>query len=413
MLRRALVHSWLIPTIALFSTSALAASVAAPDREPLGIFGGAPSESCGWPTTVFVDGCTGTLVHPEVVVFAAHCMFFAGGQSPPAVGFGEDTSSLTRTVATGSCSMFPGWTPDDPNLGADVAFCVLAEPVNDVPIVPILMGCETEVLTPGQEITLVGFGNTDQGSFGIKHEVVTTINGPENSTEVNVGGNGTSSCNGDSGGPAYVQLEDGSWRVFGITSRGTSPDCAQPSIYGLIPAHTEWIEEASGIDITPCHDANGQWNPTEACTEFPLSPGFGESSWEEGCAMSRLSGPAATCGDAFGEEPGTTGGETDASTGSPGETTDGPGSSTGEAGDTGDAGGTADASSGDGTTSPSTSTSTSTGDPAQTDTEATATDGAAEDTDKSGCGCTATPGAPTWMSVMFGLLLFRRRRSVG
>jgi secreted trypsin-like serine protease len=38
--------------------------------------------------------------------------------------------------------------------------------------------------------------------------------------EINIGGGGKDSCNGDSGGPVYVELPGGGWRVFGITSYG-------------------------------------------------------------------------------------------------------------------------------------------------------------------------------------------------
>lgn len=29
------------------------------------------------------------------------------------------------------------------------------------------------------------------------------------------------------------------------------------------------LEDTAGVDITPCHDADGTWNPTSACDEFP------------------------------------------------------------------------------------------------------------------------------------------------
>jgi hypothetical protein len=308
-----------LPLLVL-SATAHARALTDPPTPPQPIWGGTAVEECGWPTTVFVDGCTGTLVHPELVVFAAHCMFFSGGPGPATVAFGESSGAPSRELPTAGCTMFPGWVPDETSFGNDIAFCRLAEPVLDVPIVPILMGCETDVLQPDQAITLVGFGITDRGALGIKHEVVTTINGFEG-PEINVGGGGTSSCNGDSGGPAYVQLADGSWRVFGVTSRGVSGSCADPSIYGLLHPHAQWLEDETALDITPCHDADGTWNPTETCAQFPLTPAVGETDWAQGCTSLRLGPPSATCGEPFTEDPGTTG---DADTGldeSAGETT--------------------------------------------------------------------------------------------
>ena len=53
----------------------------------------------------------------------------------------------------------------------DFAFCKLAQPVTNVEIVPILMGCETSILAPGTEIVLAGFGQTENGGVGQKREV--------------------------------------------------------------------------------------------------------------------------------------------------------------------------------------------------------------------------------------------------
>lgn len=375
----------------LLSTTAHARAVTGAAPPPQPIWGGTVVEECGWPTTVYMDGCTGTLVHPEVVVFASHCMFFSGGSGPAFASFGETIDQPARQVATQSCTMFPGWVPDESGLGKDVAFCVLAEPILDVPIVPILMGCEAEVLAPGQEITLVGYGVTNNGSAGIKNEVVTTVNALEGAAEVNVGGNGTSSCNGDSGGPAYVRLPDGGWRVFGVTSRGVSGSCADASIYGLIHRHVQWIEDGSGIDVTPCHDADGTWNPSEACTEFPLDPGLGAAGWRAGCAAGRLSGPSITCGDPFEEEEGTgTTGEADTGLD---ESTSGSSSS-----DTGLLEGTAT----DSSTGIAVESSSSTSD---------GTDTAGADDEDTGCSCRAGARFPrALVLLLLAVPLLRRRR---
>jgi hypothetical protein len=110
------------------------------------IYGGTDVVSCGWPTTVSMEGaCTGTLVHPQVVIYAQHC---GGGYG--SVTFGETIDgSPGRSVPTEFCRTYPGGGPGS---GADFAFCVLAEPQTDIQIVPILMGCETSVLTPDLQL---------------------------------------------------------------------------------------------------------------------------------------------------------------------------------------------------------------------------------------------------------------------
>jgi hypothetical protein len=255
--------------------------------EPTGIYGGSPTAVCGWPTTVSMLGqCTGTLVHPEVVIYAAHC-----GSGYNAVILGESIQGPKRQVPTQFCRTFPGGGPGN---GKDWAFCKLAQPQLDIPIVPILMGCETDVLKPGQPVTIVGFGNADNGPYGIKREVVTTINHISNNNEASIGGGGKDSCQGDSGGPVYVQLEDGSWRVFGITSYGGA--CGTGGMYSMMHPGIEWFEKESGVDLTPCHQADGTWSPTPLCKGFPLDPGTGTGEWGTGCNGGPVGGQSATCG---------------------------------------------------------------------------------------------------------------------
>ena len=260
------------------------------------IYGGTEVAACGWPTTVSVEGnCTGTLVHPEVMIYAAHC-----GTGYTQIRFGESIDGGPgRTVPTEFCKTYPG---GGPGAGNDWAFCKLAEPVTDVKIVPILMGCETDVLVPGTEVVIVGFGNADNGPYGIKREVTTTINEITPEGEAGIGGNGKDSCQGDSGGPVYVQLKnsvfgepyDDTWRVFGITSYGGA--CGGGGFYSMMHNGMEWFEQESGVDLTPCHDAQGNWQPSGACAGFPKEPGVGGGVWEEGCAAGAVGGASQMCG---------------------------------------------------------------------------------------------------------------------
>ncbi len=125
--------------------------------DPQAIYGGTDVATCGWPTTVSIEGsCTGTLVHPQVVIYAGHC-----GTGYNSIWLGENINQPMRTLKPEFCRTYGGGQS-----GTDFAFCKLSEPVEDVPIVPILMGCETEILQPGQPVTIVGFGNADTGPYG-------------------------------------------------------------------------------------------------------------------------------------------------------------------------------------------------------------------------------------------------------
>ena len=129
-------HCWKHATAIALSLALSLGAAAASAREPQAIYGGAKLKPCAWPTTVSLGGCTGTLVHPEVVVFAAHCV---EGGSPGSVAFGDNQNSPAFKVSTKFCKADPKYYSSS---GRDVAFCRLSQPVTSVPIVPILMAAK-------------------------------------------------------------------------------------------------------------------------------------------------------------------------------------------------------------------------------------------------------------------------------
>ncbi len=62
-----------------------------------------------------------------------------------------------------------------------------------------------------------------------------------------------------------------------------------------------WIEEASGIDITPCDDADGSWNPSADCGGSFSSGEQMFGSWGDWCSGTPESGLLSDCGPAYGE----------------------------------------------------------------------------------------------------------------
>ena len=292
-MKRVRLSPWtLLPALCLVSGSALAGNFT---PAPAEIFGGEATETCAWPSEVSLGSCSATLIHPQVIIYAAHC-----GEGYNSVRFGETANSPGRIEGIQFCKTNPGYGNAP---GTDYAYCVLSEPVFDVPIIPPVMGCEVdELLVPGAEVVLVGHGEADAGpGYGQKREAWTTLVQIRNN-EALLGGDGIDPCSGDSGGPAFIRAKDGSWRAFGIVSYGPIP-CGGGSWYSMMHRAMPWIEgelAQYGVDLTPCHDADGAWNPSEACQGFPFDSHQSLGAWPDTCGMGgEVSGPSTACGPAF------------------------------------------------------------------------------------------------------------------
>jgi Trypsin/Bacterial Ig domain len=277
------------------ATVAFAAAPAWAETGDARIVGGSAAQRCQWPSTVMLsDGftlCTGILVHARIVLYAGHC-----GTAFTQVEFGEQFRAGYTAPLT-ECRR----RSDSDGIGPlDYAYCVLEEPVSGVPIAPVLYGCEGDVLTPGSEVVIVGFGEDDSEQVGNKRWARTSFGGTDGSMLV-IGGDGVSPSFGDSGGPAFVRLDDGSWRAFGLVSGGVGP--GQPSYYVDLQSVVTWVESESGHDITPCHAQESvTWQPGYECGGFATTP-LSTGSWDDQCSgADPLSGRSSTCGAAGGTD---------------------------------------------------------------------------------------------------------------
>jgi MYXO-CTERM domain-containing protein len=275
----------------------------APHSEPQvpTVWGGEPVDTCGWPTTVAVTSggglCSGTLIHPEIVMYAAHC-----GAGNKTITFGETTGGGT-SMGTSECMTNPDYNMQ----GTDWAWCRLSQPVN-LPVTPIGLGCELDqYLKEGGPVALVGFGMSESSGAGRKRWGMSTMNDIRmNLNKFDVGGDGqVTICSGDSGGSAFIQYADGSWHAYGIHSTKSSEDCDEAEgTVSLAAGAAQWIEETSGTDVTPCHDAvTKEWDPGPDCGRFLAGDGAtGHGSWGNGCSGTPESDMSATCGPVYGSE---------------------------------------------------------------------------------------------------------------
>ncbi|XP_061480281.1 plasminogen isoform X2 [Rhineura floridana] len=225
------------------------------------IVGGCVSNPHSWPwqislRTSFLNMhfCGGTLIDPEWVLTATHCLERSSRPSAYRVALGlhtekaSESSLQMRNVE----KMFK-----EPNR-ADIALLKLSSPVliNDK-VIPACLPPANSMVPGGAECYVTGWGETkDTGGEGflketgfpvIENKVCNRpefLNGRVRNSELCAGNidGGTDSCQGDSGGP-LVCPDQGKYVLHGVTSWGLG--CAQamkPGVYVRVSRFIPWIE---------------------------------------------------------------------------------------------------------------------------------------------------------------------------
>lgn len=175
-----------------------------------------------WPATVEAssDGvpCTGTLIGPEVLLTAAHCV---GDKKIATIKFDD------KSTVSGKCARHPDWSEN--NRSPDFALCRM-KAIDRKGMLFEHVALDTSAVKVGSRLFIVGYGCidlTNRTTDGLLRGGSTTVKTLSNAggiwphwllTERADESGGSFACPGDSGGPAYLVRSDKSRRVVAVLS---------------------------------------------------------------------------------------------------------------------------------------------------------------------------------------------------
>ncbi|XP_054826131.1 plasminogen isoform X2 [Eublepharis macularius] len=224
------------------------------------IVGGCVSKPHSWPwqislrTRFNLHFCGGTLISPQWVLTATHCL--ERSRNPAAykvvLGLHKERATEVSVQNRNVEKMFK-----EPS-GADMALLKLDSPVEITnQVIPACLPLVNTMVADRAECYVTGWGETKgTGGDGVLKETGFPVienkvcnrpeflNGRVRTTELCAGNidGGTDSCQGDSGGPLVCE-EQGKYILQGVTSWGLG--CAQPmkpGVYVRVSRYIPWIE---------------------------------------------------------------------------------------------------------------------------------------------------------------------------
>ncbi|MFN3198440.1 MAG: S1 family peptidase [Bradymonadia bacterium] len=225
------------------------------------IVGGQTSRSFAATGVLMYQGqswCTATLTDPSTILTAAHCVDMLSGPRDGNLSFviGSEPLQPSASSAISAIHIHPEWLGFPPNggdlrqfeHGRDLAVLRLTTPINSVAPVRLWFGPAEQLI--GQNMILVGYGasqvvNDMPIGGGIRRRTQVTISATI-AQGIRYEDARTGSCRGDSGGPAFMEI-DGVWRQVGVTSYGDA-QCAFLGTYQRLDLHQDWLAQMGVVD---------------------------------------------------------------------------------------------------------------------------------------------------------------------
>jgi hypothetical protein len=260
--------------------------------------------------------CSSTLIAPDVVLLAAHCL----DDYALTYGMGEVSDKELRWTRQADLTSWdgtganPDWPADaievidsvmheDFDLttmqtgiaaNSDIALLFLAEAVTDIEPAYLPTAEEAAQLEEGLQVTVVGWGQQvatgffeqpESGTYAVKMMGESTID-ELGEAELQVGAEESDvrKCHGDSGGPTFLDIETDTaeaMRIIGVTSHAyDETDCdSKGGVDTRVDAYLDWIDAEM---VARCQDGTRVWCETEGILTAPAAEEIASGDDEEG-----------------------------------------------------------------------------------------------------------------------------------
>jgi MYXO-CTERM domain-containing protein len=247
--------------------------------------------------------CSSTLIAPDVVLLASHCL----DEEAFTFGFGSLTDMEIAWTRQSDLSAHDGsriapWPEDavfaqdwvkhqsfslnDMQVGLaqnyDIALLFLEEPLLDIeyaylPTVEevdqILVGNEVDIVGWGQQVATSMWEQPPPGTYAVK-QIGTSFINELSPWEFQVGAVETDvrKCHGDSGGPTFMEVETDSLettRLIGVTSHAYDmSDCSEKGgVDTRVDEYLEWIDTEMRLR---CDDGSRVWCEEPGIIPLPM-----------------------------------------------------------------------------------------------------------------------------------------------